>query len=102
MKKSFYIIISIFFATSLSSCKKSLDVTPKSEFAPANVLTTDPGIKAVLYSSYAGMQSPTPSRNLINESEVTTDMAYNTGGAENLFLTQFVNFTWDPSIATLN
>lgn len=90
------------FAIGFTSCKKALDVTPKSEFAPSNVLTTDAGIKAVLYSSYAGMQSPTPSRNLINESEVTTDMAYNTGGAENLFLTQFVNFTWDPSIGTLN
>jgi hypothetical protein len=102
MKKSFYILIPVFFASFISSCKKTLDVTPKSEFAPANVLTTDAGIKAVLYSSYASMQSPTPSRNLINESEVTTDVAYNTGGAENLFLTQFVNFTWDPSISTLN
>jgi hypothetical protein len=100
MKKSIYLVIVVF--SGLISCKKTLEVTPSSEFAPSNVLTTDKGIKAVLFSSYASMQSPTPSRNLINVSEVTTDVAYNTGGAENLFLTQFINFTWDPSIGTLN
>jgi hypothetical protein len=100
MKKSIYLVIVVF--SGLISCKKTLEVTPQSEFAPSNVLTTDKGIKAVLFSSYASMQSPTPSRNLINVSEVTTDVAYNTGGAENLYLTQFINFTWDPSIGTLN
>lgn len=102
MRKNIYIYLLILSAAGFPSCKKTLEVTPKSEFAPSNVLTTDKGIKAVLFSSYAAMQSPTPSRNLINISEVTTDVAYNTGGAENLFLTQFINFTWDPSVGALN
>jgi len=102
MRKIINLLIIVVLGASLPSCKKTLEVTPLSEFAPSNVLTTDKGIKAVLFSSYASLQSPTPSRNLINISEVTTDVAFNSGGAENLFLTQFINFTWDPSVGALN
>ncbi|MGI4833207.1 MAG: RagB/SusD family nutrient uptake outer membrane protein [Janthinobacterium lividum] len=84
----------------LAGCKDSISVTPQSELAPTNVLTTQAGLQAILYSSYGNFQNQEPSRNRINESEVTTDMAYNTGGGENLFLSQFINFTWDPSLAT--
>ena len=84
---------------SLAGCKELITVTPQSELAPSNVLTTQAGLQAVLYSSYSNFQNQEPTRNRINESEVTTDMAYNTGGGENLFLSQFINFTWDPSLA---
>lgn len=83
-----------------SACEKTLDVTPPGEFAPGNVLTTERGIRSVLFSSYAGMQNPTPSRYLINNSEVTSDIGFNTGGAENLTLSQLINFTWDASLGT--
>lgn len=82
------------------SCEKTLDVTPPGEFAPGNVLTTERGIRSVLFSSYAGMQNPTPSRYLINNSEVTSDVGFNSGGAENLTLSQLINFTWDASLGT--
>jgi hypothetical protein len=83
-----------------TACEKALDVTPPGELAPGNVLTTENGIKAVLFSSYSFMQNPTPSRYLINNSEVTTDVGINSGGAENLTLQQLINFTWDASLGT--
>lgn len=101
MKKLLYIVLFI-LTVGVASCKKALEVTPQSEFSPANVLTTDKGVKAVLYSSYAGIQNPVSSRIIINIAEMTTDMATNNGGAENLYLSQFINFTWDPSIAVMN
>lgn len=91
----------LLFALMLFSCKKSLDVTPPSEFAPGNVLTNEAGIRALLFSAYASWQNPTPSRFLINNSEVCTDMAFNSAGNENLQLSQLVNFTWDASLGTL-
>ena len=83
-----------------TACEKALEVTPYSEFAPDNVLTNENGIKAVLFAAYAEFQNPQPTRFVINDSEVTTDMAYNTGGGENLTLSQLINFTWDPSLGT--
>ena len=83
-----------------SACKKALEVTPPGELAPGNVLTTENGIRAVLFSSYSFMQNQTPSRFVINNSEVTTDIGINSGGAEFLTLTQLINFTWDASLGT--
>ncbi|RYF96392.1 MAG: RagB/SusD family nutrient uptake outer membrane protein, partial [Chitinophagaceae bacterium] len=99
MNKSIYKSLVLIAGLHVASCEKSLNVIPDSEFSPANVLTSEAGLKAILISSYAAMQSPVNTRNLINISEMTTDMAFNSGGAENLYLTQFINFTWDPSIA---
>ncbi|QHV96892.1 RagB/SusD family nutrient uptake outer membrane protein [Spirosoma endbachense] len=86
----------------LSSCEEALEVTPKSEFSPSNVLTSEPGIKSLLFSAYAQQQTQSNSRYVINDSEVCTDMGFNTGGAENGQLITLVNFTWDPSIGTFN
>lgn len=90
----------LFFTLLFFSCKKTLDVTPPSEFAPGNVLSNEAGIRALLFSAYASWQNPTPSRFLINNSEVCTDMAFNTAGNENLQLSQLINFTWDASLGT--
>lgn len=89
----------LLFTLMFFSCKKTLDVTPPSEFAPGNVLTNEAGIRALLFSAYAGWQNPTPSRFLINTSEVSTDVAFNSAGNENLQLSQIINFTWDASLA---
>jgi len=98
-----FIILSLIIVAILTqtACEKALDVTPPGEFAPGNVLTTEKGIRSVLFSAYAGIQNPTPTRYLINNAEVTTDVGYNTGGAENLTLVQLINFTWDASLGTL-
>ena len=44
------IISVLFFQT---ACEKALEVTPPGELAPGNVLTTENGIRAVLFSSYS-------------------------------------------------
>lgn len=92
-------IIIILAAMGQWSCESMLDVSPPSELSEA-VVQTPNGIKALLYSSYRGMQNSTPSRFLINNSEVSTDVGYNTGGGENLTFSQFINFTWDASLGT--
>ncbi|WEK37446.1 MAG: RagB/SusD family nutrient uptake outer membrane protein [Candidatus Pseudobacter hemicellulosilyticus] len=102
MKKHIILSLSIVTLLTHTACEKMLDVVPLAEFAPENVLTTEAGIKAVLYSGYAGMQNPTPSRNIINASEVTTDIGFNTGGAENLTMAQLINFTFDASLGLFN
>ncbi|GAB3956168.1 hypothetical protein GCM10028805_45180 [Spirosoma harenae] len=86
----------------LSSCEEALQVTPKSEFSPGNVLTSESGIKSLLFSAYAQEQTQSNSRYVINDSEVCTDMGFNTGGAENGQLITIINFTWDPSLGTFN
>ncbi|GAA0537450.1 RagB/SusD family nutrient uptake outer membrane protein [Chitinophaga japonensis] len=100
MQKYILLSLIIIFQLVQTGCEKVLDVTPPGEFSTGNVLTTDKGIRSVLFSSYASMQNPTPSRWLINVSEVTTDVGFNSGGAENLTLTQLINFTWDASLGT--
>lgn len=100
MKKIIILSSIIISMLSQTGCEKVLDVTPPGEFAPGNVLTTDKGIRSVLFSSYSFIQNPTPSRFLINNSEVTTDVGFNSGGAENLSLQQLINFTWDASLLT--
>ena len=93
-------IIPLFlFLAAVTGCEKALDVTPKDELAPANVLTNSAGMKALLFSSYANIQTQPNYRFSINMAEVCTDIAFNTGGNENLIYTQFINFTWDPSVA---
>lgn len=85
---------------SLSACEKSLQVSPNSEFSPETVLSTDAGIKSVLLSAYAQSQTQTNSRWVINDSEMCTDVGFDTGGAENGGLLTIINYTWDPSTST--
>ena len=98
MKQIKYILSLVLLITIATSCEKVLDVSPKDELAPGNVLTTTAGIKALLFSSYSDIQSQPSYRFILNIEEVTTDVAFNTGGNENLIYTQFINFTWDPSV----
>jgi len=84
----------------LTACSSVLDVTPNSEFAPGNVLTSEAGIKSLLFSAYAQQQTQQNSRFIINDSEMSTDMAFNSGGAENGQFVHIINFTWDPSLGT--
>jgi hypothetical protein len=98
MKKTFLYLIFSVSSLAFFSCEKTLEVTPKSEFAPSIVLTSESGIRSVLFSSYAEQQTQANARFTLNASEVGTDMAYNTGGAENGQYVTIINFTWDPSL----
>lgn len=100
MKKIFIYIIPAVLLLGFGSCEKDLNVTPYSEFAPGNVLTTESGIKSLLYSAYAQQQTQQNSRFVINNSEMCTDMAFNSGGAENGQLVEIINFTWDANLGT--
>ncbi|GAB4040743.1 RagB/SusD family nutrient uptake outer membrane protein [Spirosoma gilvum] len=102
MKKTFNYILLTSCLLALGACESALEVTPKSEFSPGNVLTSESGIKSLLFSAYAQEQTQTNSRFVINDSEVSTDVGFNTGGAENGQLITLVNFTWDPSLGTFN
>ncbi|MCX2574090.1 RagB/SusD family nutrient uptake outer membrane protein [Pedobacter sandarakinus] len=99
MKSKIIISLSVCLLVLTGGCKKILEVTPEAEFAPANVLTSEAGVKALLFSAYQNYQEQPNMRDVINLAEVTTDMAFNSGGNENLYLTQFINFAWDPSIS---
>lgn len=100
MKKLYIATVLSASALSFSSCEKTLEVSPNSEFSPETVLSTDAGIKSVLYSAYAQSQTQTNSRWVINDSEMCTDVAFDTGGAENGGLLTIINYTWDPTTAT--
>lgn len=100
MKKITLITILLLASFGEWSCESMLEVSPASEL-DASVVQTTSGVKALLYSSYKSMQNSTPTRWVINTAEVTTDIGYNTGGSENLGLSQLINFTWDASLGTL-
>ncbi|TQM51673.1 putative outer membrane starch-binding protein [Arcticibacter tournemirensis] len=100
MKKIVKYIFLLGIATGSASCEEMLDVTPNSEFAPGNVLTSENGIKALLFSAYAEEQTQQNSRFLINNAEVSTDIGFNSGGGENGQLVHMINFTWDASLGT--
>ena len=99
MKKIF--LLNMILLTSLLewSCEEALDVKPYSEL-DNGVIQTEEGITALLFSSYRQLQNSTPSRWLINNSEVCTDMSVNSGGTEFLTMTQLINFTWDASLGS--
>jgi hypothetical protein len=99
MKKIF--LLNIIFLASLFewSCEEALDIRPPSEL-DKRVIQTEDGIRALLFSSYRQVQNSTPSRWLINNSEVNTDIGVNSGGTEFLTMTQIINFTWDASLGS--
>jgi hypothetical protein len=100
MKRYLKYTLLVGLTISFASCEKMLDVTPNSEFAPGNVLTSEAGIKGLLFSAYAQEQTQQNSRFLINNSEVSADIGFNSGGAENGQLINMINFTWDANMGT--
>jgi len=83
------------------SCKKALDVPVYSQLVPENFLTTEDGIKSVLKAAYvreARMQGQMANKGTILSQESTTDIIYETAGADNRQMLQFLNFTWDANL----
>ncbi len=99
MKKYILLALVTLVAIGQWSCEDMLDTKPYGELSE-QVVQTEAGLKALLFSSYRGVQNSTPSRWMINDSEVTTDIGFNTGGQENLQMSQLIAFTWDPSLGT--
>jgi hypothetical protein len=99
MKK--YILSTLVLLASMFqwSCNDMLDTKPYNEL-DKDIVNTESGIKALLFSSYRGIQNSTPSRWMINDSEVTTDIGFNSGGQENLQMSQLIAFTWDATLGT--
>lgn len=99
MKKliKYLLCLSLFSMIHLG-CEDTLNVVPPGEFSPGNVLNNEAGLTALLYSAYRSQNLQNGHKNLINMEEVTTDIAFNTGGGENRTLSLFINFTWDPSV----
>ena len=100
MKNTFKYICLLGFLIGATSCENLLDVTPNSEFSPGNILSSEKGIRSLLFSAYAQQQTQTGSKLTINSSEVCTDMAFNSGGAENASLLPIINFTWNSDLIT--
>ncbi|MFI2741651.1 RagB/SusD family nutrient uptake outer membrane protein [Zhouia sp. PK063] len=89
--------ITLALATLLYSCDDGLNTIPTDRFASENIVTSQDGIKALLYSAYSNNNRGYDFKDVINELEVCTDMAFNRNGAENRDLIQFINFTVDAS-----
>ena len=100
MKKIIHFLFMTVLTTCLVSCESLLEVTPNSEISPGNALSSEAGIKSLLFSSYAHQQTQVESRFVINNSEMSTDMAFNSGGAENGQLLHIINFSWNPDLLT--
>ena len=93
-------IIAIIAILGAVGCSDELELTPPGEFSSSNVLQSESGFTAVLYSAYNF--DNTFDKQAINPIEVCTDIGYNTGGGENRTLSLFINFTWDASTGWIN
>jgi hypothetical protein len=94
-------IIYGFVLLSTLSCKKLLDEPVYSQLVPDNFLTTEDGIKSVLKAAYvreARVQGQTANKGTILSQEAVTDIMYQTAGADNRQMLQFLNFTWDANL----
>nr|WP_068888784.1 RagB/SusD family nutrient uptake outer membrane protein [Pedobacter panaciterrae] len=90
-----------FLLLSVMSCKKLLDEPVYSQLVPDNFLTTEDGIKSVLRAAYvreARVQGQTAAKGTILSQEAVTDIMFQTAGADNRQMLQFLNFTWDANL----
>ena len=82
----------------LSSCEEQLDLPPVDEFAAQNLLQSQEGIEALLFSAYSyDIINPGALKNEILVNEVSTDVGYVRIGAVEREMKPFLNFNWDPS-----
>ncbi|WP_215224001.1 RagB/SusD family nutrient uptake outer membrane protein [Echinicola shivajiensis] len=95
-------ILSIILASvcmTLGSCSDHLEEEIFSQMAPGNFLTTEQGIKSVLFSAYADQAIIGNRGNVIlHAEEWSTDIEWETGGGANRTASLFINYTWDPSV----
>ncbi|SHG56155.1 Starch-binding associating with outer membrane [Fodinibius roseus] len=77
------------------ACEGPLEMTPKSELAPANFLNTEKGINSVLFSAYSSIQFR--NHHKINTAEWPSRHLLQRGGGQSRRATLYMNFTWDAT-----
>jgi hypothetical protein len=78
-------------------CEKDLETIPTDRFASETIAASADGVKAVLFSAYNTNNRGDSWNNGIMLNEVSTDIAFNSGGNANRNLIPFINFTVDAS-----
>src|SRR5699024_9449183 len=74
-----------------------------SELDPDIVSSSEKGLKQTLNAAYAVADNNAwDGHSILNISEMTTDVFWNTGGGENRILVQMDNFTWNPDLEWFN
>jgi len=87
----------------LSSCNKLVEPDVYSELDPDIVSSSEKGLKQTLNAAYAVADNNAwDGHSILNISEMTTDVFWNTGGGENRILVQMDNFTWNPDLEWFN
>ncbi len=87
----------------LASCDQFLDEPVYSQLAPENLLSSEEGIRNVLYSAYAeaANMAGANSKTELAMEEWPTDIMWQTGGGENATAVPFINYSLDPGIGIL-
>lgn len=87
---------------SFSSCEDILESPPPAEFAPENILSSQKGIQAVLFSAYQYQNPHGASKDWMNIFEGVSDISLVTEGGEAGNVAPFANWTWDYTHPWLN
>ena len=84
------------------SCEPELDLPPVDEFASQNLLNSEEGLEALLFSAYRFDHIDSgKDKNEILMNEVTTDMSFVRIGAVEREMKPYLNFNWDASMGHL-
>lgn len=101
MKHIYSFITAIVILLLAGACSKQLREVTYSQLAPDNFLVTEDGIKSVLRAAYtqeADVQSQKATKGMIMSQDMTTDIMWETAGADNRQALQFINYTWDGQL----
>jgi len=93
-----YLVV-ILMMTTVMSCEDGLTEKPFDQFAPSNLLTTEDGLEALLYSAYGYQQRKTVEfRNIQNNylEEGPTDIFLQQGGGQGPDAAKLQEFTFGP------
>lgn len=92
-----FIIGILILSVTVISCEDELELPPVDEFAPENVLQSEEGLEALLFSAYNSYHMGPAVRDEVLTNETCTDIGYVRIGAVLLEQGPFINFTWDPT-----
>ncbi len=92
-----YFLIGLSVISTILSCEDGLTENPYDQYAPTNVLNSQEGLEALLYSAYGYQQRHTAEfRNIQNNylEEATTDLFLEQGGGQGPAAAELQNFTF--------
>lgn len=81
-----------------TSCESELDMPPVDEFSPDNVIQSQEGLEALLFSAYQFDNAGETVKDEILINEVTTDIGFVRQGAVEREMKPFLDFNWDASV----